>query len=945
MYILIVFFSVTLLLLAATLVILVRSNLQKRVEELRALNAVGQAISASLALPDLLETIHQQTAQLMAAQDFYIAFYDPQKEQLSFPLVIEDGQRVTWEPRPCGNGLADYVIHNRVPLLMKKDEQKKRAALGLEECRRPPACWLGVPLIVGDRALGAIAVQSFERADAYNARHLGMLTTIASQAAVAIENAQLYSRTDAALAEQLEQLSAKNEELARLLEENTRLFNEAQRRVAELFTVQQVGLQIVSHLELKEVLAAVAESTLNLIAADEVYIFLYDAARDELEFATSLWASGERDLLVAPPRPDGLTAAVARQGERVVVDDVDQHPLFHREEEVRVWGIKAIAGFPLKRGAEVIGLFSVAFRQPHKFEEDELRLLELLGTQVAIAISNARLFEEAQRRLREQSLLMAANASISSTFDINEVLRVMAAQIAEAAGVESCDILDWNEAAGTMTRLLEYSWEPGMPQGTGIVYNVRGQPASRRVAQTREPLLVYADDPLADAAERRTLEVLRRAGLLILPMIARDQVVGLVKLMDRQKRDFDAATIQLCQILANQTAIALVNARLFQQVAEGRDRSAAILNSTREGILMLDTTGRIIMANPMVEKLWGVQRADLLDVRVGERESAAWPAHVIETLTTTLQELRSQPEAEYRAEMKTPDRRARVVECQGIPVKDEIGAVMGWVIILRDMTEERELAQMREDLSQMIVHDLRSPLAAILGALYTMDEWVDAGQRECKPLLRIATYSTQRMMSLVDSLLDIAALEAEQMPLQRRAVDLGEAVRTVVDRLKPLIIQENLAIDVELPASALSVNADEDVLGRVLLNLLDNAVKFTPRGRGVLIAARALEVKDGLLLAPGDERGGERLPAGMPPLPEGRWAQVSVADSGPGVPVAQREHLFEKFGQLRDRQGRRRGTGLGLAFCKLAVEAHGGRIWVEGEEEQGSTFVFVLPAA
>ncbi|MEL7674251.1 MAG: HAMP domain-containing sensor histidine kinase, partial [Chloroflexota bacterium] len=182
--------------------------------------------------------------------------------------------------------------------------------------------------------------------------------------------------------------------------------------------------------------------------------------------------------------------------------------------------------------------------------------------------------------------------------------------------------------------------------------------------------------------------------------------------------------------------------------------------------------------------------------------------------------------------------------------------------------------------------------------------------------------AVRKMLGLVDSLLDIAKLENGVMKLEREPVLFPSVCRAVIEEYAPLA--EDLAIHLraDLRAGLPALYVDEEKVERVLLNLVDNATKFTPAEGYIIVRA-----------AP--------LPAGEGAEP---MVQITVEDNGPGIPDEDKERLFNRFTQLETRQGRRRGTGLGLAFCRLAVEAHGGRIWIEDAPDGGARFVFTLPA-
>jgi len=231
-----------------------------------------------------------------------------------------------------------------------------------------------------------------------------------------------------------------------------------------------------------------------------------------------------------------------------------------------------------------------------------------------------------------------------------------------------------------------------------------------------------------------------------------------------------------------------------------------------------------------------------------------------------------------------------------------------------------ELLRLREELAGMIVHDLRNPLGVISTGLELLKQAPAAEPRQeyRATVVEMMVQSVRRMQRLVDTLLDIARLEEGEMTFWLLPLDLSALIEGVMKEERPLAEKSGVTLENRLPASLPKVLADGDLLQRIAINLLDNALKFTPSGGQVWVEAQ----------------------------PEAEEVRVEVVDTGPGIPLEERERIFEKFTQVQGLVGIRRGSGLGLAFCRMAVEAHGGRIWVEdGPEGNGSRFIFTLPKA
>ena len=226
--------------------------------------------------------------------------------------------------------------------------------------------------------------------------------------------------------------------------------------------------------------------------------------------------------------------------------------------------------------------------------------------------------------------------------------------------------------------------------------------------------------------------------------------------------------------------------------------------------------------------------------------------------------------------------------------------------------------RLQQETVDLIVHDLRNPLHVIVNALGVLNMSVpEEVLRANAELFNLATHNTNRMIRLIDSMLDVSRLESGQLVLETAPTDLASLVQTVTQRVGHLITKHQLTLTVEIPDLP-DLLIDADMIDRVLANLLDNAIKFTPNHGQILVQAAQQADADHII--------------------------VRVADTGRGIPPDQRQRFFDRFAQASGDQARTRGFGLGLTFCRLAIEAHGGQIWIEdGADGVGSQVVFSLP--
>jgi signal transduction histidine kinase len=226
-----------------------------------------------------------------------------------------------------------------------------------------------------------------------------------------------------------------------------------------------------------------------------------------------------------------------------------------------------------------------------------------------------------------------------------------------------------------------------------------------------------------------------------------------------------------------------------------------------------------------------------------------------------------------------------------------------------------ELQRLREETTDLVLHDLRNPLHSIMGAAGMLQMILSpALVQENRDLFNLINNNCERMQRLVDSLLDISRMESGETELLLEPANLAQLIQAAVSRVSSTLQARSIASIIFMPAHLPAVQIDLDMIDRVIINLLDNAIKFTPGGGQISVAAE----------------------------PHADHVAVSITDTGYGIPPEQRPHIFERF--ARGTNSGARGFGLGLTFCKLAVEAHGGRIWVEdGDGGVGCKCIFTLP--
>jgi signal transduction histidine kinase len=420
-----------------------------------------------------------------------------------------------------------------------------------------------------------------------------------------------------------------------------------------------------------------------------------------------------------------------------------------------------------------------------------------------------------------------------------------------------------------------------------------------------------------------------------IPLLHRQQALGTLSLLSREPNAPATHNMALLTAIGDQVATAVINARLFQTIVDERSRLQALIESSRDGIILIGMDRRVLVTNaPALELLRLPGQAQdwtnrlLLDALMALRHRAS---DVVRVTLAEMRRIERGDEVPGEGEYEVPP---RTIHWLNLPVTAN-GTPLGRLLVLRDVTEERLVERIREDLTRAMVHDLRNPLTAIFGSLEILKLRTDNLSADQTRLLEIAASSTQGMLELVNKILDVSRLEGGHMPLHCAQVSLADVIAEVLGTQSSLAMDKGVRLETQVPPDLKPIWADAKLIARVLQNLVDNAIKFTPSGGLVRVSVSPLTSKTV------GQAGGHAAAK--------TYLCVSVSDSGPGIPPELRSRLFQKFATGRQAGS---GSGLGLAFCKLAVEAHEGQIWAEPEDLRwgsrsgpGTTLSFTLPLA
>jgi PAS domain S-box-containing protein len=532
---------------------------RRRVAELAMLTEIGRALSSTLDVDKLLRLVYEQTQRVMHANNMFIALYDAEHDQVEFAFSVNEGEVQTGTRRSARAGLTGYIIQTHQTLFVRGADRLDRfmAEQGIALIGAPAASWIGVPMLVGDRILGVISVQHYQDAAAYDDTHRQLLEAIASQAAIALDNARMYQRTDVRL----------------------------QERVRELTALASISRELNATLYPPTIFELVLDGTVRATGAEYAAIYLVDAATQTLQLrAVSGYAPSQ--AVTTQQIGVGIIGRAVSTGEPVVVEDVTRDPTYIAV----IPEVRSEMCVPISYAGSVVGALNLESPVIGAFHEDDVNFVTALASQAAIAIGNAQRFEEQQergellrRRAEQLSNLFEISQAFRSNRPLENVLDDVAAAIQETVGFNVV-VVSLVEGDPPMQRRVAAA---GVPVALLEQMKSTHSPWARAEALLRDEFRV--SQSYYFPAERReviaSLQVFetsqmpaggREPGhwhpqdLLLVPLRGSGgQALGQISVDDpRDGRMPDRATFEMLELFANQAAVAIENNRLYSELEQ-----------------------------------------------------------------------------------------------------------------------------------------------------------------------------------------------------------------------------------------------------------------------------------------------------------------------------------------------------------------------------------------
>jgi PAS domain S-box-containing protein len=901
----------------------------QRVEEQATLLRLSQEFLATLDPQEIMQRAVVTAAEALHADCSDLMLLGEDKKSLT--LGFSHGREYLIGQLQLPNtddSFPGYIVRRKTPVIVEDVANDGRFQIPafIRECGVASA--LGVPVIAGEKAIGALIVDT-QTPRLFTPEEAHFLNLIANQTGMALEQA----RAEAAV----------------------------QRHAQEMAALYAIAATVSRSLDLERMLNDALDEVLKLdLLRGEagVKILLLDEKTGMLVPSVGRRLADDHPCQSQPVKVgECLCGLAAEQGRLIVCQNASQD-----ERHSRNWPTmpfhKDIC-VPLKAKDKVLGVLCAWLPPTYELREHELALMTAIGDQVGVAIENAYLFEETKRRAGELSAIGEVGGLVTAGGDLQVILDTLAEKIAQATGFEAVGIglydaeqrvLNYPSLYSTVTvGLLE-----GRKEST---VHLDEAPVLQYLLREKRHLLI--DDPQNDPRVRESQrELARRDGVqvvLVMPLLFHQEMVGVLDLITISRRVFSAEDMALLTTLADQVAVAIENARLYGQIEErarelSRDLieqeqyAENVLQSIADGVYAVDR-GRVVLSwSKGAEVITGYTAEEAIG-----RPCADFLRHTDEAgqvlcgsgrcpFVRVWASGKSVEPEQVTAHRK--DGRVVPVAVTAAPIFDETGRSIGAVEVFRDVSKEVELlesiqaaSRAKSEFLATMSHELRTPLNSIIGFSEVLQDQTfgPLNEKQARYVSNVLQ-SGRHLLQLINDVLDLAKVEAGKMELFKSEFPVAPALEGSLAMFRVAASKKSLTLELSVAPEVITVVADDVRFKQIMFNLLSNAVKFTPEGGRIVVKSQILSPKS------------ELLPSDLGPW-TADYLAVSVDDTGIGLAPEDVEHIWREFEQVESSYARQYGgTGLGLPLTKRLVELHGGRIWAESAGPgQGSTFTFVLP--
>ena len=586
-------------------------------------------------------------------------------------------------------------------------------------------------------------------------------------------------------------------------------------------------------------------------------------------------------------------------------------------------GSGPILSVPLCAADELLGSLHVAGPNPQQqFSPTDIAALLRLGRLAAQILRHSRALSAAAGRVGALETMQAVATRLEATLDLDTVLTILVERAVELTGASGGGLFLWDEATERLTIRKGVNTTPQMPTGMAAGEGLTGQVFSARQPQIHNSYLHYDNAIPAGAATGMT-------NALSIPLLRHGQAFGVLSVFSQLFKPFTPQDADLLTLFGSQVTVALDNQALYATVLRQQQQLDSIINALHDALVVYDRELRVVLINPAAMEILGISAAVVgIESAALLRHPQAYTRYRLERLhdwQNTLQTVLHRGVTLAGTTLVHSDP-VRTIESFYSPFRDETGAVVGVIALARDVSGTQELERLRaelevarrqDDFISIAAHELRTPVTAIKGFADLLARRVTpgyvTGARDSQMLGSLLA-QIGRLSTLINDLLDVGRLGADQISFSWEGCPVGTVVRAALDSVRPITTGSRASDLRPVSGPDARVRCDRVRLEQVFINLLTNALKYAPSGP----ITTTISVHDG-------------------------WVRVDVRDQGAGIAPEDIPHLFERFYRAHDVYTHQRGLGLGLYISQGIIERHGGRIGVESALGQGSVFYVELP--
>ncbi len=563
---------------------------------------------------------------------------------------------------------------------------------------------------------------------------------------------------------------------------------------------------------------------------------------------------------------------------------------------------------PIQVAKQVLGLLLLTAPVSAYFDTRDLRTMTIVAdTLAAYLYSIHRLKEEEANHQLIASLTEIAQ-TINSTLDLDQVLNLILEHLDLVVEFDSASVLLYEEETRTLF-VQAARGHPDMIDALQVRIPLTESSPNYQAIIQQKPVILGDVDKVPGWIKTSSSQSVR--SWIGVPLIVRNQTIGMLTVDSHEVNKYQEKDAQIVQTFANYVVTAVANAQIVSQLKNVESSYAALFEDSTDLIIITTYQGEILNVNRKAAQMLRLPKDALVGIELG----FLYP-ELSDFLASQRRRLKAWREASLEIDLQDAYHQPLALEFRVRQVNYAGKDCVQWVG--RDISARKEIERMRQDLVDMLVHDIRGPVGNLINIIEMLPMLVEAGNdaESINRMLDLAHQTGQEVRDLLDTMLDVSRLEKGNVPLQRDIHNLQDIMQVVEKQVASHAELKNITLTIEPLPPLPPIWIDASMIRRLLVNLIDNAIKYTQSGGWVRVSAA--RQKDTL--------------------------KVSVSDNGPGIPPSEQEHIFQKFGRITTRNGPS-GVGLGLAFCKLAAEAHGGSISVdsEGIPGKGSTFTLTIP--